>query len=91
MAFADRSGAAVTVTITGGAHRENSRARWSQHPAHVSASLASQGVGTRTASTEDMGLFQSKRVSGGSLATPESWAGPSISRARGGMGQQGPP
>ncbi|XP_049688382.1 protein FAM107B-like [Accipiter gentilis] len=61
MAFADRSGAAVTVTITGGAHRENSRARWSQHPAHVSASLASQGVGTRTASTEDMGLFQSKR------------------------------
>uniref|UniRef100_A0A8B9MNH9 Uncharacterized protein n=1 Tax=Accipiter nisus TaxID=211598 RepID=A0A8B9MNH9_9AVES len=61
MAFADRSGAAVTVTITGGAHRENSRVRWSQHPAHVSASLASQGVGSRTASTEDMGLFQSKR------------------------------
>lgn len=100
MAFADRSGATVTVTVTvtSGALGTINSARWSRHPARVPTALAPQGTGTRTTSTGDMGLPQSKRVSGGRwLArlgdrdTPVAWAGPPVPCAGGGRGQQGPP
>lgn len=100
MAFADKSRATVTVTITvaSGALGTINQARWSRRPARVPTALAPQGTGTRTTSTGDMGLPQSKRVSGGRwLArlgdrdTPVSRAGPPVPCAGGGRGQQGPP